>query len=206
MNPELQRRIQMGQLHHQQRLPPEKRPVFDRTDVNPLPPTNEGAAVLRQLYNCPMVSLMKSLDTALRQALDRRDVSEATRLSNGTRACVVADLVCMQNLNTRTAVRFKDDEELMAMTQQLEVIALEATSLQAHLEQLSLSYNALEDERFQKAVARYGLNVKERIYQINEKEASIELIEPKCPECEPVNSLKDLLAPKSQEEKALRSV
>jgi hypothetical protein len=153
-----------------------------------------------------MATLTKQLDLALRQELDRRNVEEVDRLTAGTKACIMADIHCSNNLNIRTAVRFQDDEELVAMTLQLEGMAFEASSLSAQLQQLELNYNQLEHDRFQKAAVKYGLNLKERSYRLNEKEESIELIEPKCAECIPVNSLKDLLAPKSQEEKTIRGV
>lgn len=208
MNPELERRIQMGQLHHAQRVPPEKRTFIDRTQLNPLPPTKEGTAILQQLHSCPMATLTKQLDMALRQELEKRNLEEVDRLSAGTKACIMADIHCSNNLNTRTAVRFQDDEELMAMTQQLEAMALEAASLGEQLQHLEMSYNQLEHDRFQKAAVKYGLNLKERSYRLNEKEESIELIEPKCAECIPVNSLKDLLSPKQPplQEPPLRSV
>jgi hypothetical protein len=206
MHPDLERRMQMGQLHHAQRVPPEKRAAIDRTKLNPLPPTKEGTAILQQLHGCPMVTLTKQLDIALRQELDKRNVEEVDRLTAGTKACIMADIHCSNNLSVRTAVRFQDDDELMAMTQQLEGMALEASSLSAQLQQIELNYNQLEHDRFQKAAIKYGLNLKERSYRLNEKEECIELIEPKCTECAPVNSLKDLLAPKSQEEKAIRGV
>lgn len=208
MTTELERRIQMGQLHHAQRVPPEKRAAIDRTKLNPLPPTKEGTTILQQLHGCPMASLTKQLDQALRQALDQRNIEEANRLTAGTKACITADLYCSDNLNTRIAIRFQGDEELMAMTQQLEAMALEAASLGEQLQHLEMNYNQLEHDRFQKAAVKYGLNLKERSYRLNEKDECIELIEPKCAECVPVNSLKDLLAPKQPplQEPPLRSV
>jgi len=196
IHPELLRRIQMGQLHHGQRVAPDKRPSVDRTGLNPLPPTKEGAAILRQLHNCPMATLTKQLDGALRQALDRTDLPEVERLTPGTHSCIVVDLQCAQSLNTRPMVRFQDDEELLAMTQQLEVIALEATALQSQLQNLEQSYNHLEHERFQKAAVKYGLNIKDCSYRVNEKEGCIESIEPKCSECVPIKKLQDILRPK----------
>ena len=194
IHPELARRIQMGQLQQSLRMPPEARPIIDRTKLNPLSPTKEGTAILQQLHNCPMATLTKQLDSALRQALEQKDLPEADRLSLGTKACITADIHCNQNLDIRTAVRLVDDEELSAMTQQLEAIALEATSLQSQLQNLEQTYNHLEHERFQKAAVKYGLNLKERSYRINETDSTIELIAPKCSECVPVNSLRDLLA------------
>jgi hypothetical protein len=196
IHPELLRRIQMGQLHHGQRVAPDKRPSVDRTGLNPIPPTPEGTHLLKQLYNCPIDTLKKQLDHALRQALSQKDLAETERLTPGTFSCITHDLHCAANLRTRPVVRIKDDEELQSMTEALEAIAAEATALSDQVSTLAQTYNHLEHERFQKAVAKYGLNVKEQSYQVNEKEGCIELVEPKCSECVPIKKLQDILRPK----------
>jgi hypothetical protein len=193
MHPELEKRIQMGKLQQSLRLPPETRPSIDRTKLNPLPPSREGAAILQQLHRCPMATLTKQLDQALKQGLDKKDLAEVERLTEGTKACITADIHCTQNLKKRVMVRLTEDEELNAMTQQLAAIACEASTLQETLRQMEQTYNHLEHERFQKAASKYGLNTQEYSYRINEIDETIELIEPNCAECVPVKSLESLL-------------
>jgi len=193
MHPELEKKIQMGKLQHHLRLPPETRPAIDRTKLNPLPPTREGSSILQQLNNCPMPTLTKNLDLAIRQSMESKDLEAVDRLSGGTKACLTADIHCTQNLKTRVVVKLTEDDELSAMTQQLEALACEATTLADTLRQMEQTYNHLEHERFQKVVSKYGLNVKERSYRVNEIDGTIELVETNCAECAPVKSLEALL-------------
>lgn len=193
MHPELARRIQEGQLKMAAKMPPEKRPAIDRTKLNPLPQTKEGGAILQQLHNCPMAHLTKALDGSLRAALEAKNMEELDRLYPGTRECIVADLACQNNLKTRVMVRFADDDELSAMTQQMGAIALEASALAETLKGMENEYNRIEEERFNKAAVKFGLNLKERSYRLNEVDECIELVEPNCAECASVAKLKELL-------------
>lgn len=193
MNPELERQIREGQLKMMQKMPPEKRPAIDRTPLNPVPDTTEGLKVLQQLHNCPLDNLTRMLNAAIHKAQAAENIPEVERLYKSTVYFIPADLNCRNGLKKRIVVEFSADEELNAMTQQMAAIECEALALRDQLIALEQQYDGLEEARFHKAVDKYGLNLKDRSYQVDNETCSINLIEPQCLRCIAVDEIKKAL-------------
>jgi hypothetical protein len=161
----------------------------DRTPTNPIPSTPEGTKMLRGISNCPIPRLSQNLDGIIKFHLDKRNAEKVEEACALLPAIMTADLVCDKSLKARVVVRFETDDELQAMTQQMAAIALEAATLQERLQNMAKEYNQIEDDRFAKAAVRYGLNLKERSYRVNDTDETIELVEADCETCQAKLSL-----------------
>jgi hypothetical protein len=163
----------------------------DRTAINPLPNTPEGTKMLRGLSSCPIPQLGVKYNNLIQFYLNKKDPVGVDRVCQYLPHIMTADLTCDQNIHSRVVVKMDADDELSSMSQQMAAIALEATAMQERLNAMATEYNSIEDARFAKAAAKYGLNLKERSYRVNEDELTIELVEAGCETCKAKTALQD---------------
>ena len=181
-------------LNSSNKTAPTRKISFDRTLTNPLPPTVDGTKLLRQFNDCPIPGMAQHLDARMKNAISAKDEEETLKLCDCISDIMAADLRCEKQLKTRVVVKFTADDELLAMTQQLGAIAIEASSLSERIRNLEDEYNKLEAERFAKASSKYGLDLKARSYRVNEVEECIELVEVDCETCVSKTRLQESLA------------
>ncbi len=156
------------------------------TKHNPVSSVTHAYKTLRDSLDCnvPKESqeINKLIDKVIVKVDDPND-EEVERLSRGIGVVFLADKFCYKAKKQRTVVKFDDDESLKEFTEAIVVESQKIRDLQNDLVAANELLHDLVKDRWDTAVKKYGLNLEQRLYWIDEENGTIELIDLDCNSC-----------------------
>jgi hypothetical protein len=102
-----------------------------------------------------------------------------------------SDHECEKHMGTRTAGLFNEEPELKDLSEKVDALFKECSELELQLKLKAEEYNRLSQERWEKSIKTFGLNVQERFYRIDNQKRIVQQIDLKCEDCQGIKLLRD---------------
>lgn len=157
-----------------------------RLKANPMPGGRPGLKTLRALSECPIPDEASAIQKLLDKILDLEleDMEEPLQIvGEGIAAVIMADTYCQKYKTQRPTVRFNDDEELQKHHSEVHELTAQVRELQTQIAEASQALQNAYKARWETAVKKFGLAPEKFMYELNEDEGIIYLVDLKCQEC-----------------------
>jgi hypothetical protein len=102
-----------------------------------------------------------------------------------------SDRECEKQLATRTAGLFDEDPELHLLSDKIDTLYKELHALEDTLKAKAEEFNTLSQQRWEKAVKAFGLNIQDRFYKIDTVGRKILQLDMKCDNCQGIKLLRE---------------
>ena len=154
---------------------------------NPLPPGPHGLRIMQGFAKCQVLEDSDLLNRLIEQLLDLEDDEEFTEITEeaGKAIAVIlkSDRSCDKHVKARLAVRFEDDDELLAAHTGLKDAERDVERLQQETAEAIHRMKSLENQRWDLAIKKFGLNPETYFYEIDEEEGTITQKDLDCNSC-----------------------
>lgn len=196
MTPAMMRQLQQGRGIPSVGTPTQQAAPQSNENFNPLPEGKGGLQVLKSQANCPMSREAATLNALLQKTQETviepgHEETLYTAMSEAVALVLRADLECAKSMSTRTAGLFNEEPALKDLSDKAEGLFAKCVALETELKATAEEYNAVSQERWEKSVNAFGLNIQERFYRIDNTKRAIVQVELKCPECTALTKLRD---------------
>jgi len=179
-----------GQLPQQPQAPGKER-------FNPLPDDTKGTIKIMKAHSgCQMPREAATLNALMTKAQEVSTASsKETELDAALAEAITqvfrSDRECEKQLATRTAGLFDEDPELHLLSDKIDALYKELHDLEDTLKTKADEFNALSQQRWEKAVKAFGLNIQDRFYKIDTVGRKILQLDMKCDNCQGIKLLKE---------------
>lgn len=163
---------------------------------NPLPEGRSALQILKAYSGCVMPREAATLNTLLTKAQETaltpaREKELYDSMAQAITLIFRSDHECEKQLATRTAGFFNEEPELKDLSDKLDTLDKELTELKATFDSKQAELNRLAQERWEKAIKLFGLNIQERFYRIDDEKRIIQQLDLRCENCNGVKLLRD---------------
>jgi len=162
---------------------------------NPLPDGKGAMQVLKAHSGCQMPREASQLNTMLQKSQEipvppgHEDELYAA-MSEAITLVFRSDHECEKHVATRTAGLFNEEPELKELSEKIETLFQECETLEKTLKAKADEYNKLSQERWEKSVKLFGLNIQERFYRIDGEKRNVQQVDLKCDSCQSMKMLR----------------
>lgn len=173
---------------------PQQPPSKER--FNPLPEGKAAVQVLKAHSGCQMPREAATLNALLSKAQEvRLSAEKETELDVAMAESITlvfrSDRECDKQMTTRTAGLFDEEEELKDLSDKIDSGLKELQEMETALKAKAEEYNAMQQQRWEKSIKLFGLNVQERFYRIEPVERKVVQVDLKCDSCQGIKMLRD---------------
>lgn len=164
---------------------------------NPLPDDTKGTVkILKAHSGCQMPREAATLNALMTKAQEVSTAStKETELDAALAEAITqvfrSDRECEKQLTARTAGLFDEDAELHLLSDKIDALFKELHELEETIKKKAEEFNTLSQQRWEKAIKAFGLNIQERFYKIDTVGRKIQQIDMKCEACQGIKLLKD---------------
>jgi hypothetical protein len=162
---------------------------------NPLPDGKGAMQVLKAHSGFQMPREASQLNAMLQKSQEvsiapgREDELYAA-MSEAITLVFLSDHEFEKNLAARTAGLFDEEPELKDLSDKVETLFQECETLEKTLKEKADLYNKLSQERWEKSVKLFGLNIQERFYRIDGEKRNVQQVDLKCENCQSMKMLR----------------
>ncbi len=167
-----------------------------KEQFNPLPDGKGAIQILKAHSGCLMPREAATLNALLTKAQEVPNTS----LREGELDAAMAEAItlvfrsdreCEKQIATRTAGLFNEEPELKDLSEKIDVLFKELHEMEAAIKAKAEEFNSLSQQRWEKGVKLFGLNIQERFYRIDTAGRTIQQVDLKCETCQGIKMLKD---------------
>lgn len=163
---------------------------------NPLPEGKGAMQVLKAHSGCQMPREAAQLNAMLQKSQEMpvapgREDELYAAMSEAITLVFRSEHECEKNVSTRTAGLFNEEPELKDLSDKVDTLFKECEELEKTLKAKADEYNRLSQERWEKAVKLFGLNIQERFYRIDGEKRNIQQIDLRCDNCQSLKMLRN---------------
>jgi len=167
-----------------------------KEQFNPLPDGKGAIQILKAHSGCLMPREAATLNALLTKAQEAPNTS----LREGELDAAMAEAItlvfrsdreCEKQMATRTAGLFNEEPELKDLSEKIDILFKDLHELEDTIKRKAELFNSLSQQRWEKSIKAFGLNIQERFYRIDTVGRTVQQVDLKCETCQGIKMLKD---------------
>jgi hypothetical protein len=194
MMQKMMRKMPPGGMPGMPGQPPQQAP--SKEQFNPLPDGKGAIQILKAHAGCQMPREAATLQALLTKTQEMphaaaREAELDAAMAEAIALIFRSDRECEKQMSTRTAGLFNEEPELRDLSDKINILFKDLHEMEEALKAKAELYNSLSQQRWEKAVKLFGLNIQERFYRIDSEKKAVQQLDLKCENCQGIKLLKD---------------